>query len=278
MHEEELAVVRRAYAKQVLAQADVNDARLEDCLAQVRREDFLGPGPWQMLVGLKPDYRLTPSDDPVYLYQDTLFGIMTEKGLNNGQPSFLARLISFGRLREGEHAVHIGCGVGYYTAMVARLVGNSGSVTAIEFEPPVATRAKANLAPYHNVRVVEGDGSTIPLDPADSILVNAGACRPAAVWLDAMKEGGRLLLPLTAKEWGGAIFLIERKQDAFHARVVAPTYIFPCAGLREPEEEAAIAEAFKKGRAKEVTRLYRSDDIPEERCWLRGRGWALAFS
>jgi protein-L-isoaspartate O-methyltransferase len=34
--------------------------------------------------------------------------------------------------------------------------------------------------------------------PADVIYVNAGATRPADVWLDRLKEGGRLILPLTA--------------------------------------------------------------------------------
>jgi len=26
-----------------------------------------------------------------------------------------------------------------------------------------------------------------------------------------------------------------------------------------------------------VTRLYRDQDIPDERCWLRGQGWCLAY-
>ena len=34
----------------------------------------------------------------------------------------------------GEHAVRIGAGVGYYTAILAHMVGEGGRVTAIEFE------------------------------------------------------------------------------------------------------------------------------------------------
>jgi protein-L-isoaspartate O-methyltransferase len=44
--EQELAIIRRAYAKQVLAEWQVDDPRLELAFTQVRREDFLGPGPW----------------------------------------------------------------------------------------------------------------------------------------------------------------------------------------------------------------------------------------
>ena len=43
---QELAIIRRAYAKQVLAKVQVYDPRLESAFTQVRREDFLGPGPW----------------------------------------------------------------------------------------------------------------------------------------------------------------------------------------------------------------------------------------
>ena len=34
--------------------------------------------------------------------------------------------------------------------------------------------------------------------PYDAIFINAGATEPKRVWLDAWRDGGRLLLPLTA--------------------------------------------------------------------------------
>src|SRR5580700_6307767 len=76
----ELEIVRQAYAKQVMAAAGIDDPRVEAAFAAVRREDFLGPGPWPMLRWPRR-YVPTPSDDPVYLYQDALFGIIPERGL-----------------------------------------------------------------------------------------------------------------------------------------------------------------------------------------------------
>ena len=93
------------------------------------QEHFLGPGPWPILRWGQ-GYVPTPSRDPVYLYGDVQVGIIPERNLNNGQPSFLAALIASGAPRPGEHAVHIGAGVGYYTAIIARLVGRRGRVTA----------------------------------------------------------------------------------------------------------------------------------------------------
>jgi protein-L-isoaspartate(D-aspartate) O-methyltransferase len=219
----------------------------------LRREDFLGPGPWQ-LMRFPAGYVSSLSDDPVYLYQVIAVGIVPGQGLNNGQPSFLALLISMGRAREGEHAVHIGAGVGYYTAVIARLVGNTGTVTAIEYEPDLAQRAAINLSAYPTVKVVVGDGSTAPLDPADVIYVNAGTTRPAERWLNALKDGGRLILPLTTSftsddghsMTGGAIFLIERRNDDYLARWMSHTAIYPCSGARDEASEEVLAVGFKK--------------------------------
>ncbi len=174
----ELTIVRRAYAKQILAAAGIRDPRIEAAYAAVRREDFLGPGPWQIFRWLRT-YVPTPDADPVYLYTDDLIGIAPERLINNGQPSLHAWLIATAMLDEGEHVVHVGAGVGYYTAIMAHLVGAGGRVTGIEFEPDLAARAKANFAKSPNVEIIQGDGAVVPFDSADAIYVNAGATHAA---------------------------------------------------------------------------------------------------
>lgn len=288
MNESELAIVRCAYAKQIMAAEDLEDARVEAAFATVRREDFLGPGPWPILRRMRNyvrGYVMTPSDDPVYLYTDDAVGIVPERDLNNGVPSFHARLIASASPLSGQHVVHIGAGVGYYTAILAELVGGSGTITAIELDGELATRAAANLLRWPTVRVHHGDGTSVAFEPADVIYVNAGATRPAGPWLDGLKDGGRLLLPLTAlpaddrgkAQRRGAIFRIERRGSQFFVRCVSGVAIFPCDSARDAALEAALAEAFKVERWQEVTRLYRRDDLPPDRCWLRASGWCLAY-
>jgi hypothetical protein len=63
--------------------------------------------------------------------------------LNNGQPWLHAKLIAAATPRPGEHAVHIGAGLGYYTAILAHMVGESGQVTAIEFDGSLALAGNA---------------------------------------------------------------------------------------------------------------------------------------
>jgi protein-L-isoaspartate(D-aspartate) O-methyltransferase len=108
--------------------------------------------------------------------------------------------IASASIKPGEHFVHVGTGTGYYTAIMAHQAGASGKVTGIELDTGLAARAKENLSPYTNVRIVEGDGTTVPFDAADVVYVNAGVTRPADQWLDRLREGGRLILPLTTNE------------------------------------------------------------------------------
>jgi len=156
-------------------------------------------------------------------------------------------------------------------------------VTAIEFDAELAARATANFARAPHVRAVHGDGTRVMFEPANVIYVNAGATRPAASWLEQLKEGGRLILPLTADGFPnrdvrhGAVFRIERRGSEFFARRISGVAIFPCEGGRDEAGERALTAAFDKGGAERVTRLYRRDDLPEDQCWLRAPGWCLAY-
>lgn len=299
--ETELAIVRRAYAKQIVSFFGVDDARIEAAFAAVPREHYLGPGPWQAMRAVF-NYATTPRDDPVYVYTDRLFGLITGKGVNNGQPSLHAALMANAGVAVGEHVVHIGAGTGYYSAILAHLVGPTGRVTAAEFDPDLASRAAKSLLGIPNVHVLTGDACQMRFDPADVIYVNAGFSRIPSGWLDALRDGGRLILPMGTraglKEAAEAaqkepsksdmakiirlaqsqvMFRIERRGEEFHVAPSVPAAFIP-AEAGDPVADAALAAAIEKGGAKKVTRLYRGDDVPEERCWLRGEGWCLAYT
>ena len=281
---EELPILRRAHAMQVLAAAGIIDPALERAFGETARERFLGPGPWSV-VRWGGAYRRTPSDDPVYLYTDDLVAIDAARNLNNGQPSFLASLIHAAAVKPGDHAVHVGTGTGYYTAILSHLAGPAGHVTGIEVDSGLAERCRANLP---EAEIVAGDGGRTDFAPADVILVNAGAARPADLWLDRLKDGGRLVLPLTTDKgftWPvavaestnpqGAVFVVTRQGHDYHARRISATRIFPCAGLRDPADERRLAAAFAGGDGRSVTRLHRRNAEPGETCWLEGDGWCM---
>lgn len=288
--EAELAVVRRAYSKQILAEASVRDPRICGAFAHVRRESFLGPGPWQMMRA-PGVYTTTPEADPVYVYTNLIFGIVPERGINNGQPSLHAMLLASAGINEGEHVVHVGAGTGYYTAIMADLVGATGRVTAIECDPELAHRAHQCLSDLPNVHVIHGNGAIARFDAADVIYVNAGVTHPTDVWLDGLTDGGRLILPLTTDDnvpsvrriafdpaaamRTGVYFRIRRRGSTFEARCLLPVAIIPAEGAREKSAEAALATALAAGGLQAVTRLVRGEPGPDDKCWLRGEGWSL---
>ncbi len=237
--EHDLAVMRRAYARQILAAAGItDDPPLEEAFAAVRRERFLGPAPWPM-VRLSRGRELLPIRDPAVLYQDALFALAPGRGVNNGSPSLHAGWLHALSLRKGERVVHVGAGTGYYTALLACLVGDGGHVLAVEFDPALAELARANLAEWPQVTVIDGDGAEWPREAADAVYVNFSVERPAESWIDRLRPGGRLIFPLGVPRpkpspWGGthalhgAGFCITRQERGFAARWLGPAY-FVCA-------------------------------------------------
>ena len=182
--------------------AGVRDPRIEAAFAAVRREDFVGSPPWR--IGSGGFLGVASSDDPARLYEDVLVAIDAERRINNGQPSLHAQSLDALGLRDGETVLQIGAGAGYYTAILAELVGAKGRVIAYEIAQDIAARAAANLSPYPQVEVRARSGVE-DLPQADAIYVSAAASHPVRAWLDALKPSGRLVFPLQAAGSSGAM-------------------------------------------------------------------------
>ena len=115
----------------------------------------------------------TEDDDPKHIYHSILVSVDPARGLNNGQPSLLAFLIDALELKAGEHVANIGCGTGYYSAILAEVVGKKGRVTAVEVDQKLAARARRSLSQWRHVSVLAMDGSRCRFDGVDALLVNA---------------------------------------------------------------------------------------------------------
>ena len=137
-----LNTARRNYAEELKYVAHIGSGAIVRAFAKVQREKFLGPGPWRIAWGEKG--WITEDNDPKHLYHNILVAIDPARGLNNGQPGFLASLMDALELKAGEHMAHIGCGTGYYCAILAEVVGKKGRVTAVEIDQKLAARAKRN--------------------------------------------------------------------------------------------------------------------------------------
>jgi protein-L-isoaspartate(D-aspartate) O-methyltransferase len=253
----------------------IPDARVIAAFEAVPRERFVGAGPWKVFA-LAGKYIETPSDDLCFLYQDVLVALSEDRRINNGEPSLHAHCLAALCPKQGETVLHVGAGTGYYTAVLAHLVGSTGSVAAYEIENDLARQASSNLKDWPNVTVHSRSASEGDLGSYDIIYVNAGATHPLEVWLDAVRPGGRLLFPLTPDDGLGGMLLLTRQQGReFEAQFVHPASFIPCTGARDREMARSLSAAFARGNMWEVRSL-RRDIAADESCWVAGHGWWLS--
>ena len=274
---------RRCYADEIRFVANLNSTALIEAFARVPREKFIGPGPWQ--VG-SPEVRAMAAvgigrsayvsvDDPRHLYHNVIVVLDSAGDINNGQPSALARWIDELQLEPGKRVYHLGCGVGYYTAIMAEVVGPSGSVVATEIDDNLARRAQENLANYPNVQVHSVDGGEFEPGECDAMLINAGVTHPHPLWLDRLRESGRLVLPITLATsetlGAGLMMRIVRRSDRFSAHGVTPVGIYSCKSVRDPELESPMRNALMNQSVLKVQSLRLEPHEPEPTCLVHGK-------
>lgn len=278
----DLDLVRRVYARQVLALAGVGEnAALEQAFAKVHREQFLGPPPWKLATPTG-EYQTIPLQDTVVVYQDALFALDPGRGVNNGSPSLHARWLHALGPRRGDRVIHLGAGSGYYSAILGELVGAEGTVIAVEYDPHLADLARLNLAVFDNIRVVVGDGTRFPAEPADGIYVNFGVESPMSSWIDNLRDRGRLVFPLgyrEAKRIAGGGFKIERRGSSFAASYLGPAYFIPAEGTEASptDQRVRLKAAFEGSLARNVKSFIWQKDAPAARCWFAAEDWAFSY-
>jgi len=274
---------RRFFAEEIEAIANLTNAAVVDALAHVPREHFLRQGPWTIKSesDLMAPPRETPDADPRRVYHNVAIALDNGRQLFNGAPGLVAMVVDKLALKPGDRAVHIGCGTGYYTALMAHCVGPSGRVLAIEVDEALAAEARANLASMPWVEVRCGDGRDAG-GAADAIFVNAGVTHPLPQWLHALAPGGRLALPftvgMTPTIGKGMMMLLtrdEENRESIRARTIGFVAIYSAVGLRDDSLNPAIGKAM--GQPMAVVKRARLDSHDAgPACWLHTPGFCLS--
>jgi protein-L-isoaspartate(D-aspartate) O-methyltransferase len=273
---------RQLYAEELRFTANITSQDVMNAFATVPRECFVGPGPWRIKSPMRMgDYWTTADANPRHVYHNALIALDETRGINNGLPSLWARLFDQLDLSAGDHVTHVGAGAGYYSAILAEIIGRQGRVTAIEIDPQLAARARDNLVSWPQATVVLGDGLAFRGEqPADAIIVNAGVSHIAMTWLDMLRAGGgQLLVPLTDSDGWGGFLLIERHPGEarwYPAQFLSQVGIIHCVGGRDAAAEERLKAAMARSRMTNIRSLRREPDEPDDTCWLGGEGWWLS--
>jgi protein-L-isoaspartate(D-aspartate) O-methyltransferase len=229
--EDALRAARARYADGAMVwarEAGTDNPRVQAAFAAVPRENYLTPPPWRIFApgGIMD----TETSDPAKLYGDVLVSLDRQKGINNGQPSLHAAWMAGVDPQPGQTVVQIGIGTGYYTAILAWLVGEGGRVEAYEIEPRLADIARENLAALKQVRVHAESAVGTGLPAADVVYVSAGAVAPDPAWLRCLSPGGRLVMPWQPSPMEGRTLLVRRKPAGFAARLHSSVSFVACVG------------------------------------------------
>ncbi len=130
-----------------------------------------------------------------HAYQDSALPI--GEGQTISQPYMVAKMSQLLELQGHERVLEIGTGCGYQTAVLSRLCRR---VYSIERIASLSQRARRNLraARHANVMLKCADG-TLGWDeyaPFDAILAAAGGSAIPDAWVQQLRDGGMLIMPL----------------------------------------------------------------------------------
>lgn len=122
-------------------------------------------------------------------------------GQTNSQPRTVADMLRLLAVRPGHKVLDVGTGSGWTTALLAHLVGPSGSVTGVELEPELVRFGAANLAataqPWATIaQATPGVLGAPDLAPYDRILVSAEALDLPAELVEQLADDGILVIPV----------------------------------------------------------------------------------
>lgn len=156
------------------------------------------------------------------VYQDQAIPTKYEDGRpisSSSQPAIMAIMLEQLDLQPGQHVLEIGAGTGYNAALIAHIVGPTGQVTTVDLDEDTVAGAREHLAAagFQQVDVVCADGmhGHVAGAPYDRIILTVGSWDISSTWLEQLKPGGRLLLPLSLS--GPQYAVAFERQDGYLA-------------------------------------------------------------
>lgn len=190
-----------------LVRRELGEGRIARAFAEVDRGGFVPP-------------------DAADVYRDRPVPIPEHQ--TTSQPTLIARMIEALDPRPDDRVLEVGAGLGYQTALLARLCRE---VVALERWETLARLARANLAAAgtQNAEVIVGDGwkGCPERAPFDGIVVAAAAPEVPRPFAEQLSEGGRLVIPVKRRGSDEVTLYVKRSGELVETRLVTPARFVP---------------------------------------------------
>ena len=145
-------------------------------------------------------------------YQDCPLPI--ESGQTISQPYIVALTIDAAGIGGDDRVLEVGAGSGYAAAVIGQI---ADKVIAVERHHRLAELARERMERlgYANVQVVEGDGTLgWPAEaPFDAIVAAASGSHVPQSWIDQLKPGGRIVMPIGAPNATQSLVKVTKDED-----------------------------------------------------------------
>src|SRR4051795_9535774 len=182
MKEEHLAVLRRHMVELIAILADLSSEELGKAALDAR-----------VMAAMRrvPRHLFVPAEVAPAAYQDMPLPIGFDKTIS--QPFIVALMTDLLELRPQDAVLEVGTGLGYQSAILARLAGRVFSVEIVEeFAAEAETRLKRFGVGNVAIRVGDGSRGWAEHAPFHKIIVAAGAKEIPRPLLEQLRPGGRL--------------------------------------------------------------------------------------
>ncbi|MFI8089345.1 protein-L-isoaspartate(D-aspartate) O-methyltransferase [Streptomyces sp. NPDC086080] len=174
-------------------------------------------------VRATPRAAFVPAAHQAHAYHDVPLPI--GHGQVTTQPSLSAMMIEGLDLGGDEHVLEIGTGLGFQTALLARLAAD---VVTIEMWPETGRAARRSLARQgiRNVELHIGDGSGGAPDraPYDAVIVSAAFPEVPAPLAGQLRLGGRLVQPIGPGGREQVVSFLRTAAGLERRRILAPAH------------------------------------------------------